>query len=121
MTIKPNEKGSLIAEERARLRKSWKRRGGRAPQQSSLKLALYSAISADRALDMLRDLPAESHLLEAMEREGATGLSSALGAGRRPPKEQRLAEIREAGVAYNYARIYLAEEAAARGLKIKAR
>ncbi len=124
MTIKTNlDKGSIIAEERARIAGIMEAPEAKARQKSALKLALYSAMSADMARDFLRDLPAESHLLEAMEREGATGLTSPLGgAAPASPKEQRLAEIRQAGAANNYARGYItAEEAAARGLKIKAR
>ncbi len=120
MTINANE---ILVAERARIAAIVESPEGKRHPKSALKLALYSGMSADMAKDMLKDLPVESVFVEAMDREGATGLTSPLG-GVAPgsPKEARLAELRQAGAANNYARGYItAEQAAARGLKIKAR
>ena len=77
----------------------WRRHAQRLPG----KLALFTTLPAASVLEMLADLPAEekeaapdaSAFLAAMEREGSTGVSSALGtAPANSPKEQRLAEIR---------------------------
>jgi hypothetical protein len=77
---------------------------------------------------MLADLPAEekpradaSAFLEAMGREGNTGISSALGtAPTGDAREQRAQELRAAAVRHNVSQGYVSPSAAAsRGLTIR--
>lgn len=126
---KPKNEGQVRAEERARLAAILESPVAEARPKVARKLALFTNLPAASVLEMLADLPAEekearhdaSAFLAAMEREGSTGVSSALGtAPANSPKEQRLAEIREAGVRHSLSAGYISpKEAAARGLVVK--
>jgi hypothetical protein len=125
---KPKTEGMVRAEERARLAAILESPAAASRPAVARKFALFTNLPAGSILEMLADLPAEekpradaSAFLRQMEIEGSTGVSSALGtAPANSPKEQRLAEIKEAGVRYNLSAGYISpREAAARGLVVK--
>ncbi len=125
---KPKTEGQVRAEERARLAAILESPAAESRPQVAKKLALYTALPAAAVVEMLADLPEEketradaSAFLAAMEREGSTGVSSALGtAPTNSPKEQRMAEIKAAGVRHNLEAGYISpSEASARGLVVK--
>jgi phage shock protein A len=125
---KPMTEGQCRASERARLAAILEHPHAEARPKVAKKLALYTALSSEAVIEMLADLPEEketradaSHFLEAMNREGSTGVASALGtAPTGDAKSHRLAEIKEAGVRYNLSAGYISpKEAVARGLVVK--
>jgi len=125
---KPKTEGQVRAEERARLAAILESPVAEARPAVARKFALFTNLPAASVLEMLADLPAEekpradaSAFLAAMEREGSTGVSSALGtAPTGDAKSQRLAEIKEAGVRHNLSAGYISpSEAAARGLVVR--
>jgi hypothetical protein len=125
---KPKTEGMVRAEERARLAAILESPVAASRPAVARKLALYTALPAAAILEMLADLPEEketardaSAFLAAMEREGSTGVSSALGtAPANSPKEQRLAELQGAARAHNISHGYVSPRAAAaQGVTIK--
>jgi hypothetical protein len=112
---------NAVIEDRARIAAIMESPEGKRSPKAALKLALYSGLSVEMSLDLLRDLPKETSGFEAaMEREGKIGLAGPLGgAAELTPKEQRLAELRQAGTQRALAHGYITvEQAAARGVKI---
>ena len=125
---KPKNEGQVRAEERARLAAILESPVAEARPKVARKLALFTNLPAASVLEMLHDLPSEekpradaSAFLAAMEREGSTGVSSALGtAPANSPKEQRLAELKETAAHHNLSHGYIAPNvAAARGVTIR--
>lgn len=124
----PKTEGQIRAEERARIAQILESPEAASRPAVARKIGLYTNLSAQAVIEMLADLPAEekpradaSAFIMAMREEGSTGISSALGtAPTGDAKEQRLAEIKEAGVRYNLSAGYISpKEAAARGMQIK--
>ncbi len=110
-----------IIADRARIAAIMESPEGRRSPKAALKLALYSPLSTEMALDLLRDFPRETSSFEAdMAREGHIGLAGPLGgAAELTPREQRKAELVRVGTQQALARGYISvEQAAARGVKI---
>jgi hypothetical protein len=113
---------NAVIEDRARIAAIMESPEGKRSPRAALKLALYSGLSADMALDLLKDLPRETSGFEAaMEREGHIGISSPLGSpSALSPRDQRKAELAQVGTQRGLAQGYISlEQAAARGVKIK--
>lgn len=113
---------TVRAEERMRFKTIMESPEAQARPKSALRLALYGQTPPEIIREMLADLPAESPLLAAMEREGRTGIASPLGASvaSNDPKDARLAEIRAAANRHNYAKGYITpEQAMARGVHVR--
>ncbi len=125
---KPKTEGMVRAEERARLAAILESPAAASRPAVARKFALFTNLPAASVLEMLADLPEEkesradaSAFLAAMREEGNTGVSSALGAApANSPKEQRLAELKQAATHHNHSHGYISPiEAAARGLVVK--
>jgi hypothetical protein len=125
---KPKTEGQVRAEERARLAAILESPAAASRPAVARKFALFTNLPAASVLEMLADLPEEketradaSHFLEAMNREGSTGVSSALGtAPTGDAKSQRLDELKRVTTNHNLTHGYIAPgEAAARGLVVK--
>lgn len=118
---KPVTAASIRAETHARIAAILESAAAEARPKVARKLALYTALPAAAVLEMLADLPAEekpradaSAFLAAMDREGSTGVTSALGtAPTGDAKSQRLAELQGAARAHNVSHGYVSPRAAA--------
>lgn len=125
---KPKTEGQVRAEERARLATILEHPNAEERPKVALKMALYTPLAAEAVIEMLADLPAEkeprhdaSAFLAAMQKEGSTGVASALGSAPvNSAKERRLAEIRDVVSSYNLAQGYISpQQAAARGVVVR--
>ena len=118
---KPVTAASIRAEERARLAAIIESPAAASRPAVAQKLALYTNLSPAAVLELLEGLPEEkeprrdaSAFLAAMEREGSTGVTSALGtAPTGDAKSQRLAELQSAARAHNLSHGYVSPRAAA--------
>jgi hypothetical protein len=97
-----------IIADRARIAAIMESPEGKRSPRAALKLALYSGLSADMALDLLKDLPKETSGFEAaMAAEGPIGLAGPQGgAAALTGREARLAELAQTGKAHAVARGY---------------
>lgn len=121
-TKTPKTEATIRMEERARFRDIMTSDEGRSHPKAALKMALYSNMSPDMIRDMLADMPSESPFLAAMDREGAIGIGSPLGAlPADDPKQSRMAELAAAATRQSLANGFITPaEAKARGLNVKA-
>jgi hypothetical protein len=124
---KPKTEGMVRAEERARLAAILESPAAASRPAVARKFALFTNLPAASVLEMLADLPEEketradaSAFLAAMEREGSTGVTSALGtAPTGDAKSQRLAELQSAARAHNVSHGYGSPRAAVQGVPIR--
>jgi len=131
MTIEPKQpktESQVRIEERTRLAAILESREAETRPKVAKALAIDTNLSAERIKEILATLPEEKEprtnaaaFFAMMEKEGHTGVGSALGsAPANDPKAQRIEEIRQAATAHNLAAGYISpQQAAARGLKVR--
>jgi hypothetical protein len=84
--------------------------GKRNPAMAN-RLALYTALDAETAKDILSQAPAANPYLAAMDREGPIGLSAATADFTNDPKAARKKELNESMAAFNADRGYKPKKA----------
>jgi len=93
----PSDDNAAIAGERLRICAILESAEGKRNPAMAQKLALYSALDAETAKDILASAPAANPYLAAMEQQGPIGLNAAVADFSNDPKAARLKEIEEMG------------------------